>query len=181
MNHHLIYIKPPFFPLEYLIQSVQLLNSVRLFVTPWTVTHQASLSTTYPHSLLKLMSVGSVMPSNHLILCHPFLLVPSIFPSIRVFFNESFLCIRLPNYWNFSFSISPPNKYSGLIFFRIKSLDLLSVQGTFKSSSTPQFKSINSLALRFLYNPTLTSIHDHWKNHSFDYTDFCWPSHVSAF
>ena len=106
------------------------------------------------------------MPSRHLILCPPRLLLPSIFPSVRVFPNESVLCIRWPKYWSFSFSISPSNEYSGLIF-RIDWLDLLAVQGTFKSPPTPQFKSISSLALSLLYGPTLTSIHDYWKNHSF--------------
>ena len=103
------------------------------------------------------------MLSNHLILCYPLLLLPSIFPSIRVFSNESALHIRWPKYWSFSFSISPSNEYSGLISFRINWLDLLAVQGTFKSSPTPQFKSINSSVLSFLYSPSLTSIHDYWK------------------
>ena len=106
--------------------------------------------------------------SNHLILCCP-LLPPSIFPNIRVFSNESALCIRWPKYWSFSFSIGPSNEYSGLTSFRMDWLDLLAVQATLKESSpTPQFQSINSLVLSFLYDPTLTSIHDHWKNHSFD-------------
>ena len=105
------------------------------------------------------------MSSNHLILCHPLLLLPSIFPSIRVFSNESALHIRWPKYWSFSFSISPSNEYSGLISFRMDWLDLLALQGT-ESSPTPQFKTINSLALSFLYSPTLTSTDDYWKNHS---------------
>ena len=152
--------------------SVQSLSHVRLFETPWTAAHQASLSIINSQSLLKLMSIKLVMTSNHLILCHPLLLLPSIFPSIRVFSNESVLHIRWPNYWSFSFSISPSKEYSGLISFRIDWLDLLAFQGTEmnlqESSPIPQFKSINSLALRFLYSPTLTSIHDSWKNHSFD-------------
>ena len=102
-------------------------------VTPWTAARQASLSITNSQSLLKLMSIESVMPSNHLILCHPLLLPPSIFPSIRVFSSESVLCIRWPKYWNFSFNISPSNEYSGLISFRIDWFDLLAVQGTLKS------------------------------------------------
>ena len=119
-------------------------------------------------SLLKLMSIELVMPSNHLILCRP-LLLPSIFPSIRVFSSESVLRIRWPKYWNFSFNVSPSSEYSGLISFRMDWLDLLAVQGTLQESSpTPQFKSINSSALSFLYIPTVTSIHDHWKNHSLD-------------
>ena len=109
------------------------------------------------------MSIKSIMPSNHLILCHPLLLLPPVFPNIRVFSNESALCIRWPKYWSFSFSISPSKEYSGLISFRIDLFDLLSVQRT-ESSPTPQFKSINSLMLSFLYSPTLTSIHDYWKN-----------------
>ena len=131
-------------------------------------TCQASLSITNSQSLLKLMSIESVMPSNHLVLCHPFLLPPSIFPGIRVFSNESVLHIRWPRYWSFSFSISPSNEYSGLISFMMDWLDLLSVQGTLKSLLQHQFESINSLALSFIYSPTLTSMHDYWKNHSFD-------------
>ena len=113
--------------------SVQLLSRMKLFVTPWTAACQASLSVANSQSLLKLMSIESVMPSNHLILCHPLLLLPSIFPSIRVFSNESVLCIRWPKYWSFSFSISLSNEYSGLISFRMDWLDLLAVQGTLKS------------------------------------------------
>ena len=135
--------------------------------TPWTVACQASLSITNSRSLLKLMSIELVMPSNHLILCCP-LLLPSIFPSIRVFSNDSVLCIRWPKYWSSSFNISPSNEYSGLISFRMDWLDLLAVQGTLKFSPTPQFQSINSLVLSSLYSPTLTFIHDYWKNHSFD-------------
>ena len=112
--------------------SVQLVSCVQLFATPWTATHQASLSSTNSWSLLKLMSIESVMPSNHLILCHP-LHLPSIFPSIRVFSNESVLCIRWPKFWSFSFSISPSYEYSGLISFRMDWLDLLAVQGMLKS------------------------------------------------
>ena len=113
--------------------SVQLLSHVQHFATLWTASHQAPLSITNFWSMLKLMSIESVMPSNHLILCRPLLLLPSIFPSIRVFSNESVLCIRWPKYWSFSFSISPSNEYSELIFFRIDWLDLLAVQGTLKS------------------------------------------------
>ena len=115
------------------IHSVQLLSSVWLFETPWTSAHQASQSITNSGSLLKHMSFESMMPPNHLILCHPLLLPPSTFPSIRVFSNESVLQIRWPKYWSFSFSISPSNEYSGLISFRIKWLALLAVQGTLKS------------------------------------------------
>ena len=112
---------------------VQLLSHIRLFVIPWTAARQASLSITNSQSLLKLMSIESVMLSNHLILCHPLLFLPSIFPSIRVFSNESVLPIRWPNYWSFNFSISLSNEYSGLISFRMDWLDLLAVQGTLKS------------------------------------------------
>ena len=112
---------------------VQLLSRVRLFATPWTAAHQASLSFTISGSLLKLLFIESVIPSNHLILCHFLLLLPSIFPSLRVVFNESAFCIRWPEYWSFSFSISPSNEYLGLISFRIDFFELLAVQGTLKS------------------------------------------------
>ena len=115
------------------VQSVQSLSRVWLFVTPWTAARQASLSITNSQSLFKLMSIESVMPSSHFIPCHPLLLPPSIFPSIRVFSNESVLHVRRPKYWSFSFSISPFNQYSGLISFRMDWLDLLAVQGTLKS------------------------------------------------
>ena len=120
------------------------------------------------------------MLSNRLILCHPLLLLPSIFPSIRVFPNESVPYIRWPKYWSFSFSISPSNQYSGLISFRIDWFDLLTVLGT-QESSPAQFKSISSLVLSFLNGPTLTSVHDFWKNHSFDHMGLCWQSNVSVF
>ena len=138
--------------------SVQSFSRVWLFATPWIAACQASLSITNSRSLLKLMSIESVTLSRHLILCHPLLLLPPNPPSIRVFSNESTLLMRWPRYWSFSFSISPSNEYSGLISFRMDWLDLLAVQGT--------FKSINSLVLTFLHSPTLTSIHDHWKYHS---------------
>ena len=114
------------------VNSVQLLSRVRLFVTPWIAAHQASLSITNCQSLLKLMSIESVMPSNHLLLCCPLLLPPSIFPSTRIFLNESVLHIRLPKNWSFSFSISPSNEYSGLVSFRMDWFDLLAVQGTLR-------------------------------------------------
>ena len=113
-----------------ILAVVQSLSRVRLFATPWTEAHQASLSFTISQSLLKLMSMELVMPSNRLILCHPLLLLPSIFPSIRVFSKESVLHIRWPKYWSFSFSIRPSSEYSGLIFFRINWSDRLAVQGT---------------------------------------------------
>ena len=149
--------------------NVPSLTRVRVFATPGTAAGQASLSFIISWSLLKLRSMELVMPSNHLIFSRPLLLPPSIFPSIRVFSNELAHRIRWSKYWSFSFNISPSNEYSGLISSRTDRLDLLAVQRTLKeSSSTPHFKSINSSALSFLYSPTLTSIHDHWKNHSFN-------------
>ena len=119
--------------MNFIFSSVQSLSHVQLFATPWTAARQASPSITNSQSLLKLKSIESVMPSNHLILYYPLLLLPSVFPSIRVFSNESVLPIRWPKYWSFSFSISPSNEYSGLISFRMDWLDLLAVQGTLKS------------------------------------------------
>ena len=130
-------------------------------MTPWTVARQASLSITNTQSLLKLFSIELVMPSSHLILCHPLLLLPPISQHQGLF-------IMWSKYWSFSFNISPSNEHPGLISFRMDWLDLLAVQGTQESSPTPQFKGINSSALSFLYSPTLTSIHDYWKNHSLD-------------
>ena len=118
---------------------------------------------------------------SHLILCRPLLILPLIFPSIRIYSNDSALRIRWPKYQSFSFSINPSKECSGLISFRIDWFDLLAVQGTLKSSPTPQFKSINSQALCFLYGSTLSSINDYCRNHSFDQTDLCWQSNVSAF
>ena len=148
---------------------VQSLSRVRLSATPWITAHQASLSITNTWSSLKLMSIESVMPTSHLILCHP-LLLPPIPPSIRVFSNESTLRMRWPKYWSFSFSISPSNEHPGLISFRMDWLvgSPCCPTDSQESSPTPQFKSINSSALSFLHSPTLTSIHDHWKNHSLD-------------
>ena len=147
-------------------KSVQSLSCVRLFVTAWTAACQASLSITNSRSLLKLMSFESVMSSNHLILCRPLLLLPSIFPSIRVFSNESVLHIRWSKYW--SFSIIPSSEYSGLISLGWTGWISLESKGLSRVFSTPQFKSINSLVLSFLYSPTLTSISDYWKNYSLD-------------
>ena len=148
------------------ISSVQSLSRVQFFATPWTTACQAFLSITNSQSPPKTMSIESVMPSNHLILCHPLLLLPSIFPSIRFFSNESALRMRWPKYWSFSLNTSLSNEHPGLISFRMIWLDFLAIQGTLKSLQ--QFKSINSSALSFLYSPTLTSIHDYWKNHSLD-------------
>ena len=146
--------------------SVQSLSHVQLFATLWTAACQASLSTTNSRSLLKLTSIESVMPPNHFVLCHPLLFLLSIFPSIRVFFKESVLCIRCPKYWNFTFSINPSHEYSGLISFWIWSP--CSPRDSQESPPMPQFKSITSSVLSLLHSPTLTSIHDHWKNHSLD-------------
>ena len=128
--------------------SVQSLSCIRLFVTPWTAARQASLSITNSRNLFKLVSIESVMPSNHLILCCPLLLSPLIFPNIRVFSNESTLPIRWPKYWNFSFNISPSNDYSGLISFRMDELDLLAVQGTLKSLLQHHSSKASILQLR---------------------------------
>ena len=137
-------------------------------MTPWIAARQASLFITNSRSSLRLMSIESVMPSSHLILCHPLLLLPPIPPSITVFSNESTLRMRCPKYWSFSFSIITSIEIPGLISFRMDWLDLLAVQDSQESSPTPQFKSINTLALSLLHSPTLTSIHDHRKNHSLD-------------
>ena len=156
-----------FLPRRY--SSVQLLSRVWLFVTAWTTACQAFLSINNSWILLKLMSIELVMPSNHFILCCPLVLLPSIFPSIRVFSNVSTLRIRWPKDWSFSLSISPSNEHSRQISFRIDCLDLLALQGTLKSLLQHHFsKSTNSSMLNFLYSPTVTCIHEYWKNHSFD-------------
>ena len=149
-------------------------------MAPWTATHQAFLSITSSQSLFKLMSIESVMPSNHLILCCPLLLLPSIFPSISLFSSQSVLRIRCPKYW--SFSITSSNEYSGFISFRIDCLDLLAVQWTPKSLLQHHSSKASILwYLAFFNGPTLTSIRNYWKNHSFfDYTEFCWQSNISA-
>ena len=154
------------FPLLVQFSSVQSLSRVRLFVTPWIAARQASLSITKSRSLLKLIPIESVMPSNYLILCRPLLLLPPIPPSIRVFSNESTLHMRWPKYWSFSINISPSNEHPGLISFQwIPRTDLLqdglvgspcSPRDSQESSPTPQFKTINFSALSFLYSPTLT-------------------------
>ena len=138
------------------------------FVTQWTAARRASLSFTISQSLLKLMSIESMMPSNHLILCQPFFLWPSIFSSISVFSSELVLCIRWSKYWNFSFSICPSNEYSGLISFRIDWLDLLTVQGTLKSLFQHHSSKASILWHSSFFIVQLTSIPDYWKNHIFD-------------
>ena len=143
--------------------SVQPLSHVQLFATSWTAEHQASLSITNPQSLLKLMSIESVMPTNSLILCHPLLLLPSIFPSISVLSNESVLHIRWPKYWSLSFSISPSHEYSGLISFGVDWLDILAVQGTLKSLLQHHSSKASIFQCSAFFMVQLTSIHDHWK------------------
>ena len=150
------------------VQSSSVAQSCLTLCNPMKHSMEASLSITNSQSLPKLMSIESVMPSNHLILCRPLLLPPSIFPSIRVFSNESSLHIRWPKYWSFSFSISPSNEHPRLISFRMDWLDLLAIQGTLKSLLQHHSSKASVLALSILHSPTLTSIHDHWKNHSLD-------------
>ena len=147
--------------------SAQLLSHVRLFVTPWTVAFQASLSITNSWSLPRLMSIESVMPSNHLI-CHPLLLLHSIFHTIRVFSNDTTLHIRWPKYWSFSFNISPSNEHPGLISFRMDWLDLLTIRETLKSLLQHHSSKASILQCSAFFIVQLTSIHDHWKNHSLD-------------
>ena len=149
--------------------SVQSLSRVRLFATPWISACEASLSITISQSSLRLTSIESVMPSSHLILCRPLLLLPPIPPSIRVFSNELTLPMRWPKYWSFSSSIIPSKEMPGLISFRMDWLDLLAVQGTLKSLLQHHSSKASILsALSLLHSPTLTSIHDQWKNHSLD-------------
>ena len=159
--------------------SFQSPSHVWLFSIPWIAAHQASLSITNSQSLLKLISIELMMPSDHLILLSP---SPPTFnlSQHQVFSNESVLHIRWPKYWSFSFS--PSNEYSGLISFRMNWLDLLAVQGALKSLLQHHHsKAIGSLVFSLLYDPTLTSLHDYQKNHIFDYTDLCWQSDASAF
>ena len=147
--------------------SVQSLSRILLFATPWIVALQASLSITNSRSSLKLMSIELVMPSSHLILCRPLLLLPPIPPSIRVSSNESTLCMRWPKYWSFSFSISPSNEHPGLISFTMDCLDLLAVQGTLKSLLQHHSSKASILQHSAIFTVQL-SILDHWKNHSCD-------------
>ena len=159
---------PYFCLLSIQFSSVQSLSHVRLFATPWTTALQVSLSITNSWSPPKPMSTELVTPSNHLILFCPLLLLPSIFPRISVFSNESAVHIRWPKYWSFSFNISPSNEYSGLISFRMDWLDLLVVQGTLKSLLQHHSSKASILQCSAFFSPTFTSIHDYWKNHSFD-------------
>ena len=162
----------------YQFSSVQSLSQVRLFAAPWNAARQAFLSITNAQSSPKFFSIESVMPSSHFIHCRPLLLLPPIFPSIRVFSNESTFRMRLPKYWSFSFSIIPSKEHPGLISFRMDCLDLLAVQGTLKSLL--QYHTSKAL---ILWHPAFFRVqllHDHRKNHSLDYTDLCWQSNVSA-
>ena len=188
-NHpKMIYHGTVFLCISYILKQLLLFSHsvVSNSATPWTATCQASQSFTISQSLLKLMCVELVMSSNHLILWHPLLLL-SIFPSIRVFSNQSALHIRWPQYWNFSFNISPSNQYSRLISFRIDRLDFLAVQGAFKSLLQHHNLKASNLwcsvffVFVFFYCPALLSVHDYWKIHSFDYRDLCQQSNVSAF
>ena len=147
---------------------VQLFSRVWLFATPWTAARQASLSITKSWSLIKLMSIESVMPSNHLIFVLPFSSCLQSFPSFRVFSDESVLHTRWPKHWNFSFSISPSNDYSGLISFKMDWLDLLAVQGTLKSLQYHSSKALILPRSAYFNSPVLTSMHDYWKKYSFD-------------
>ena len=164
------------------ISSVQSLSHVRLFATSWTAARQASLPITNSQSVLKLMSIKSVIPSNHLILCHPLLLLPSIFPSIRVFSNESALHIKWPKHWTFRFSISPSNEYSGLISLRMDWLDLLAIQGTLKSllqhhSSKASILWCSTFLIVQLSHPYMTT----GKTIALTLQNLCQQSGVSAF
>ena len=134
----------------------------------------------FPRVCSNSLSIESVMTSNHLILCYPLLLLPSIFPSIRVFSSESVLCTRWPKYWTFSFSISPSNEYSGLIPFKVDWFELLAVQGTLRSLLQHCSSKTSILQFSAFFKVQLTSIHDYWKNHGFDKMDVCWQSNVSA-
>ena len=151
-----------------MFSSVQLPSHVLTLCDPLDCSIPGPLSITNSQSLLKLMSIKSVMLPNYLILCWPLLLLPSIFPSIRVFSNESALCIRWPKYWSFSFSISPSNEHPGLISFRMDWLDLLAVQGTLKSLLQHHSSKASILRHSAFFIVQLTSIHDYWKNHNFD-------------
>ena len=165
----------------YQFSSVQSLSPVWLFATPWTAARQASLSITNSQSPPKPMSIEWMMPSSHLIFCHLLFLLPPIFPSIRVFSNESALHIRWPKYWGFSFNISPSNEHpewSPLAWTGWISLQSKGLSGVFSNTTVQKHQFFSA---QLLYSPTLTFIHDHWKNHSLDQTDLCWQSNVSDF
>ena len=179
---------PSYFPLTFSLQNLlwivpscffQSLSRVRLFAIPWTAASQASLSFSNSQSLLKLMSIKLVMPLSHLVLCHQLLLLPSNFPSIRVFSNELVLHVMWPKYWSFIGSISTSNGYSGLISFRTDWFDFLAVQGTLKSLLQHHSSKASILGRSAFFMVQLISVHDYWEN--FDYMDLCWQSDVSAF
>ena len=155
--------------------------SVQPFATPWSAAHRLYLSLILFWSLLKLRYIHSVMPPNHLILCRPVILLPSIFPSIRVFSNEFALHIRWPEHCSFSFSISPSNEYSGLVSFRTDRFDLLAVQETLKSLLQHHNLKASILWRSAFLMVQLLSVHDYWKNHSFDYKNLCGKSDISGF
>ena len=166
-----------FYYLEVVV-VVQLPSHVWLFSTPWIEACQASLFLTW--NLPKITSIASVMPSSHLILWCPLLLLPSVFPRVRDFSSESAVCIRWPEYWSFSSSISPSNEYSGLISLKIDLVWSPSCPGDSQESSlAPEFEFINSLALCLLHSPVLTTVCDHWEDHSLDYMGLCQQSNVS--
>ena len=170
-----------YYSIVYIVVA-QSLSSVWVFTAPWIVPRQASLSFTISWSLLKCVSIESVMPSTYLVLCHPLLLLPSIFPSIRVFSSQSVLRIRWQKYWSFSFSISLSSEYSGLISLRIDWLDFLAVEGTLESLlQHHNFESTKSSVLYFLYGPALTTICYYWKDHSLDCMELCWQSRCLCF
>jgi len=173
-------LEPPLLLWCFLLVVVQSLSRGQLFLTPWTAASQASLSFTISQCLLRFISIESVMPSNHLILCCLLLLLPSIFPSIGVFSNESALHLSWPEYWSFSFS--PSNEHSGLISFRIDWFDFLAIlRDPQEPFPAPQFESISSSAFSLLLVQLSTSILDYWKNYSFDYMDLCQQSDIFAF
>ena len=161
--------------------SVQSLSRVRFFATPMNRSTPGLLVHYKLQNLPKLMSIESVMPSNHLNLYRPLLLPPSTFPNIRVFSSESALCIRWPKNWNISFSICPSNEYSGLISFKMDRFDLLAVQGTLKSLLQHHNLKASILWCSIFFMVQLTSVHDYWRNHSFDYTELCQQNNVSVF
>ena len=157
-----------FLPRSSSVQFSSVTQSCPILEILWAAPCQASMFNTNSWSLPKLTTIKSAMPSSHLILCRPLLLLPSIFPSIMVFLNESVLCIRWPKYWSFSFSISPYNEYSGLISFRMDWSDLLKCKGLSRVFSNTTVQKYQFFSAQLFHSPTLTSIHDYWKNHCFD-------------
>ena len=177
--HHSV-LRDKIFLIKFVV-VVQSFSHAQLFVTPWTAAHQVSLSLIISQNLLKFTPIESVIPSNHLILYHPLLHLPLIFPSIRIFSSKSALRIRWPKYWSFSFNISPSNEHTELISFWMNWLDLLAVQGSLRSLLWHDSSKASLPGLSFPYSPTLTSTHDYWKNYSLDYMDLCGQGNISAF